>query len=198
MAVMQMLRSNLFAYQENQVGPQQEQALASIIQRRLTREPLAYILGRKEFYGISLLVTPSVLIPRPETEQLVEQALFQALMTRESADLVIADVGTGSGAIAINLAIHLPAARIYAIDQFDSALDVAAYNRSIISDPAVRLVSRFDPVERVATDLRILTNLDFGTVRGLDVRLDRRFGNWLNGTIAYAYQDGRSTGWPCR
>jgi hypothetical protein len=76
----------------------------------------------------------------------------------------------------------------------DMVLDVAAYNRNIISDPAVRLVSRYDPVERVATDLRMLTNLDFGTVRGLDVRLDRRFGNWLNGTIAYAYQDGRGTG----
>ena len=76
----------------------------------------------------------------------------------------------------------------------DMVLDVAAYNRNIVSDPAARLVSLYDPVTRAAKDLRIVTNLDYGTVRGLDVRLDRRFGSWLNGTIGYAYQHARSTG----
>ena len=73
-------------------------------------------------------------------------------------------------------------------------LDVAAYNRNIVSDPAARLVSLYDPVTRAAKDLRIVTNLDYGTVRGLDVRLDRRFGSWLNGTIGYAYQHARTPG----
>jgi release factor glutamine methyltransferase len=94
----------------------------------LERTPLAYILGYREFYGINVMVTPSVLIPRPETEGIVEHTLFMALMGMETRELVIADVGTGSGAIAVNLAIHLPAARIYAVDVSEPALDVAAYN----------------------------------------------------------------------
>ena len=128
MNVLRMPRQDLFAQQEMVVSPQQEQALAGIMERRLKREPLAYILQYKEFYGVNLLVNPDVLIPRPETEGLVEHALFMALMGMETPDLVIADVGTGTGAIAINLALHLPAARIYALDNADAVLDVAAYN----------------------------------------------------------------------
>ena len=125
---MRMPRQDLFANQETEVSPQQEQELAEIIGRRRQREPLAYILGYKEFYGINLLVNSDVLIPRPETESMVEHALFMALMGMETAELVIADVGTGTGAIAINLAIHLPAAQIYAMDLTDEVLDVASYN----------------------------------------------------------------------
>ena len=125
---MRLSRQDIFSNQESEVAPQQEQELAATVERRLTREPLAYILGVREFYGINLLVNSNVLIPRPETESLVEHALFMALMGMETTELVIADVGTGSGAIAINLAIHLPSARIYAFDSADSALDVAAYN----------------------------------------------------------------------
>ena len=128
MNVLRMPRQDLFAQQEMVVSPQQEQALADIMERRLKREPLAYILQYREFYGVNLLVNPAVLIPRPETEGLVEHALFMALMGMETPDLVIADVGTGTGAIAINLALHLPAARIYALDNADAVLDVAAYN----------------------------------------------------------------------
>jgi outer membrane receptor for ferrienterochelin and colicin len=76
----------------------------------------------------------------------------------------------------------------------DMVLDVAAYNKDIVSDPAARLVSLFDPAQGRDNDFRILTNLDFGNVRGLDVRLDRRFGNYFNGTIAYAYQQAKNTG----
>ena len=128
MNTMRMPRQDLFANQETEVSAQQEQELAEIIERRRKREPLAYILGYKEFYGITLLVNSNVLIPRPETESMVEHALFMALMGMETAELVIADVGTGTGAIAINLAIHLPAAQIYAMDLTDEVLDVASYN----------------------------------------------------------------------
>jgi outer membrane receptor for ferrienterochelin and colicin len=76
----------------------------------------------------------------------------------------------------------------------DMVLDVAAYNKDIVSDPAARLVSLFDPTQGRDNDFRLLTNLDFGNVRGLDVRLDRRFGNFFNGTIAYAYQQAKNTG----
>ena len=128
MNVMRMQRHDLFSQQETEVSPQQEQAVAHILERRLKREPLAYILQYKEFYGVNLLVNPDVLIPRPETECLVEHALFMALMGMETPELVIADVGTGTGAIAINLALHLPAARIHAVDFEDAVLDVTAYN----------------------------------------------------------------------
>ena len=128
MDVMRMPRRAIFAEQESQVSAAQQAALDAIIERRLTREPLAYILNYREFYGVNLLVNPGTLIPRPETETMVEHALFMALMGMESRELVIADIGAGSGAIAVNLAIHLPAARIYATDAYDDALDVAAYN----------------------------------------------------------------------
>lgn len=128
MNVMQMFRHDIFAQQEIEVSSHQQNALTEILDRRQKREPLAYILGHKEFYGVDLLVTPDVLIPRPETETLVEHALFMSLMGMEVSQLVIADVGTGTGAIAINLGIHLPAARIYATDINEKSLMVANYN----------------------------------------------------------------------
>ena len=128
MNVMRMPRQDLFAHQEDEATTQHEQDIQGILDRRRTREPLAYILGYREFYGINLLVNSDVMVPRPETETMVEHALFMALMGMESAQLVIADVGTGAGAIAINLAIHIPAARIYAVDLTDPVLNVASYN----------------------------------------------------------------------
>lgn len=76
----------------------------------------------------------------------------------------------------------------------DMVLDVAAYNKDIVSDPAARLVTLYDPALGRDNDFRILTNLDFGNVRGLDVRLDRRFGNFFNGTVSYSYQQAKNTG----
>mgnify|MGYP003327142378 FL=1 len=128
MNVMRMARQSIFAEQETEVSSQQQETLGALLARRYKREPLAYILGMREFYGINVVLTPAVLIPRPETEGLVEHALFIAMMGMESRELTIADVGTGSGAIAINLAIHLPAAKIFAVDVTDAVLDVAAYN----------------------------------------------------------------------
>ena len=128
MNVMQMPRQGLVAQQEMEVSRQQQEVLNEILGRRRKREPLAYILGHKEFYGVDLLVNSDVLIPRPESETLVEHALFMSLMGMEVAQLVIADVGTGTGAIAINLGIHLPAARIYATDISEKALMVANFN----------------------------------------------------------------------
>ncbi|PKB72333.1 MAG: protein-(glutamine-N5) methyltransferase, release factor-specific [SAR202 cluster bacterium Io17-Chloro-G6] len=128
MNVMRMARQAIFSEQEAEVSEQQQASLDSMLERRFSREPLAYILGQREFYGINVMVTPDVLIPRPETEGLVEHALFMALMGMETTELTIADVGTGSGAIAINLAIHLPAAKIFAVDVADEVLDVASFN----------------------------------------------------------------------
>ncbi|MFQ6029020.1 MAG: peptide chain release factor N(5)-glutamine methyltransferase [Dehalococcoidia bacterium] len=162
MNVMQMPRQELFAEQESEVSAQREQTLAQIMERRLTREPLAYILGYKEFYGVNLLVNSNVLIPRPETESMVEHALFMALMGMETPELVIGDIGTGTGAIAINLALHLPAARIYATDNFDSVLDVAAYNirsHNVADRITLRLGDLLEPLPE-PVDL-IVSNLPY-------------------------------------
>jgi hypothetical protein len=76
----------------------------------------------------------------------------------------------------------------------DMVLDVAAYNKDVIADPAARSVTQFDPATGRDARYNIMTNLDFGSVRGLDVRLDRRFGRFFNGTVAYAYQHATNTG----
>jgi release factor glutamine methyltransferase len=100
--------------------------LFDLIKRRLHGEPVAYILGYKEFFGLTLDVNHSVLIPRPETEMLVEKAIE---FVRQKNVHLIADIGTGCGAIAISLAKHLPECKIYAIDISKDALEVAKANR---------------------------------------------------------------------
>jgi release factor glutamine methyltransferase len=101
----------------------------SLVERRLRREPTAYILGWCGFYGIDLRVDSRVLIPRPETELLVETALaFLERRFGQEQPCSVADVGTGSGAIAIVLALHLPHARIYATDVSSGAIDIARLN----------------------------------------------------------------------
>ena len=96
-----------------------------LIQRRARGEPIAYILGHKEFFGLKFSVNRSVLVPRPETELLVEKAIEIA---RQQNVRLIADIGTGCGAIAISLAKHLPDAKIYAVDISKGALEVATTN----------------------------------------------------------------------
>ena len=76
----------------------------------------------------------------------------------------------------------------------DMVLDLAAYNKDNLASPAGRLVSTYDPTTRTNVDIRQITNADFGNTRGIDLRLDRRFGNLFNGTIAYSFQDARNTG----
>ena len=125
---LQMPRHRIYAHQEEEVSSHQAELLASLIERRLKREPLAYILGYRDFYGVQLAVGPGVMVPRPETELLVEHTLFMALMHMEAGELVIAEPGTGCGAISVNLAIHLPMARIYATEHSGEALAVAQHN----------------------------------------------------------------------
>ena len=126
--LMKVPRHRIYAFQEEEVSDQHQKVLAGLLERRLKREPLAYILGHKEFYGVDLAVAPGAMIPRPETEQMVEQALFLSMLHMEEVDWVIAEPGTGCGAISIALAIHLPMARIYATERSDKAAQVAAYN----------------------------------------------------------------------
>jgi len=111
-------------------------AIRQRVQRRARREPVAYILGRQPFHAIELTVDARVLVPRPETEQLVDRALHH-LAGREAPTVV--DVGTGSGAVALALAKARPDARVIAVDLSPDALDVAAHNRAALALTAVEL-----------------------------------------------------------
>lgn len=115
----------LLAHPEATLNDEQARRYDEWIARRERREPVQYILGEQEFYGLALKVTPDVLIPRPETEHLVEAALTRA--PREQP-VRICDVGTGSGAIAIAIAHHLPLAEVTAVDRSAEALEVAREN----------------------------------------------------------------------
>src|SRR5579872_122612 len=118
-------RAWLFAHGDEPISGEQLAQFESWVARRARHEPVQYILGEQEFYGLAMRVTPDVLIPRPETEHLVEAVL--AHVPRNHA-LEIADVGTGSGAIAVALAHALPLAQITALDISPKALDVAREN----------------------------------------------------------------------
>jgi release factor glutamine methyltransferase len=101
-------------------------AYESLVARRSTREPIAYITGVREFWGLELEVSPAVLIPRPETELIVEATL--ELFPSRLSGIAIIDAGTGSGCLAVALAVERPAARIVATDISEAALDVARRN----------------------------------------------------------------------
>jgi release factor glutamine methyltransferase len=118
-------RVQLYIDLEKELTPQQEEAFRRLLERRLNGEPSAYITGHREFYGLDFRVNPSVLIPRPESELLVENTLAIA---RNHSISIIADIGTGSGAIAISLAVNLPQSKIYATDISAAALEVALSN----------------------------------------------------------------------
>lgn len=117
-------RGWLYAHNRTLISEHEAQQLERLIQRRMAREPVAYITGRREFFGLIFEVSPAVLIPRPETELLVEEALALA----PARQVAIADIGTGSGCIAISLARHLPQAIITAIDISLDALTIARRN----------------------------------------------------------------------
>lgn len=105
--------------------------LAALVRRRAVREPMAYIRGHQEFWGRDFLVSPDVLIPRPETEQLIEEALAwrrQRAAAADDAPPAIVDVGTGSGCLAVTLACEWPDVVIDAVDISGSALGVAREN----------------------------------------------------------------------
>ncbi|MFC1904696.1 peptide chain release factor N(5)-glutamine methyltransferase [Chloroflexota bacterium] len=118
-------RVQLYLDLDQELGPEQEKLFSHLIGRRLGHEPVAYIIGHREFYGLDFYVDQRVLIPRPESEMLVEKALELAQSRTIST---IAEIGTGCGAIAISLALNLPQVKVYATDISASALEVALFN----------------------------------------------------------------------
>lgn len=125
--VLQMPRMQLYLEFERTLGPAELDALRPLVKRRAEGEPLQHITGSTGFYGLTLACTPAALIPRPETEVLVD-LVVEALKDRPPGHLV--DVGTGTGAIALALALALPAWQVSATDVAPAALALARQNQS--------------------------------------------------------------------
>jgi release factor glutamine methyltransferase len=119
-------RSQLHARWSECPDQESAQRYTALVRRRARHEPVAYLVGQRAFYDVDLIVSPAVLIPRPETEHLVEEALRWVAAHPEITQ--VADVGTGSGALAVVLAGRLPRAQIWAVDVSPEALRVAAEN----------------------------------------------------------------------
>ncbi len=161
-------RATLFASPEMVLKPEQETRFRELLARRLDREPAAYITGHREFYGLEFMVDPRVLIPRPETELLVSEALAWCEGLQAPT---IADIGTGSGAVALALAVNLPGAAIYATDVSDSALAVAAANCRVHGVASRVRLLRGDllaplpePVDLIVANLPYVTEAEMGAL----------------------------------
>ena len=128
--ILHIERSFLYAYPEHILTAEQEQHFQALIERRSLGEPVAYLIGHKEFYGLDFLVDKRVLIPRPETELLVEVSLNACRKMLDAGRTpIVVDIGTGSGAIPVTLAVFEPRLRyLYASDISADALDVAYLN----------------------------------------------------------------------
>jgi release factor glutamine methyltransferase len=125
--ILQVERSWLFAHHEHALSAAETDAFTSLINRRMQHEPVAYLVGHKEFYGLDFVVDRRVLIPRPETELLVDSVIDHVTM-REEQPVSVVDVGTGSGAIALAIAANCPNAYLFAIDLSLDALAIAQQN----------------------------------------------------------------------
>lgn len=134
------LRTHLWAYPDQIVDEQAQHIFATLLERRVAGEPIAYLLGYQEFWSLSLKVTPDTLIPRPETEGLVELALKKLPLNLSHR---VVDLGTGSGAIALALATERPDWRIVATDDSDAALAVAQHNAQVFQLNQIDFFSGF-------------------------------------------------------
>lgn len=130
-------RAWLISHGGDPLDPEQTAAFADLFERRWSGEPIAYILGEREFYSLNFKVTPAVLIPRPETELLVDLALARIPANRTCRVL---DLGTGSGAVAVTLALHRQRADVMAVDQSAAALEVARENAQRLGASNLRLI----------------------------------------------------------
>ena len=126
-AFLGMTRLQVALDPEKEVSAMEQQNLEDALHRLKQHEPIQYILGETEFFGLTFKVDENVLIPRPETEELVEWILADA-KNLDQSEIQILDIGTGSGCIAISLAKHLPNAKVAAIDISEGALEIAKKN----------------------------------------------------------------------
>ena len=128
--VLEVERATLYTYPNRQLTPEQEQRFIALVARRARGEPVAYLTGHREFYSLDFLVDNRVLVPRPETEHLVDEALkiIQGML-QVGQQPIVADIGTGSGIIPITLAVQEPRLpHLYGCDISPDALEVARLN----------------------------------------------------------------------
>lgn len=154
-------KEDLLRSPERFLAPSKQQAFASVLNRRIKREPIAYITGHKEFYGRDFLVTRDVLIPRPETEHLIEQILERFA---DDGHWVFADIGTGSGCLALTLALEFPNAKIIATDISEQALTVTKQNAEhhrVSSRIRFAHGDLLEPIRKVGTIDAIVANLPY-------------------------------------
>lgn len=167
--VLDVERTFLFTRPEHALTAAQYRRYESMLKRRAAGVPLAYIIGWRGFYDIELLVTPAVLIPRPETELLLEEALR---LSDDQSDLAFADIGTGSGALAISFARRRPAASVYATDISGDALQIARMNAErngvqiefLQGDLAEPLIKRGLQVDLLLANLPYIASDELGSL----------------------------------
>jgi release factor glutamine methyltransferase len=134
--VLNVRREYLFTWPDEELSVAHTLCFSGLVERRKTGEPVAYLRGKQSFWSLELVVDSNVLIPRPETELLVETAL--ALFANDNSAISIADLGTGSGAIAAALATEKPAWELWAVDKSKAALAVAEKNAELLGLNNVR------------------------------------------------------------
>ncbi len=180
-------QSYLYAWPEHTLEAEALRHYNALLRRRVSGEPLAYITGRREFWSLDLNVNPSTLIPRPETELLVETAL-QHLPPDQTRK--IADLGTGSGAVALAIASERPRCRVVAIDISFEALEVARQNMSRLALSNVKLVQGdwYAPLRRGARFDMIVSNPPY--VASADPHLSQGDPAWEPRVALQAGADG--------
>lgn len=172
-------RAGVYANPHVELSAAQSAALRALTARRLRREPLPYILGEWPFCGLSFRVSPAVMIPRPETETLVDEALAWRRRRREldPRPVAIADVGAGSGCIAVSLAARLPGDRLLALDVSPAALAVARENAerlgvagrvSLVQSDLLSALS--EPVDLIVANLPYIPDAEVSSLQP-EVRL---------------------------
>ena len=204
--ILNVNRAWLIAHAEDILTTEQDAIFEALLQRRLNGEPIAHILGSREFFGLNLKVTADTLIPRPDTETLVEAALEKIPKTAQARVL---DLGTGTGAIALALAKHCPQAHVTAVDFSENALTVARENAENLSTPNVSFVHShwFSALNNQQFDLIVsnppyIAEHDPHLTQG-DVRFEPKSAltsgadglNDIRHIIAHAPQHLRPSGW---
>lgn len=177
-------RTGLYTRFDQPLGPEELAAFRGLIQRRLAGEPVAYLVGEQEFWSLPFFVDSGVLIPRPDSETVIE--VVRDAVDR-SAAVRIADIGTGSGALAITLAREYPQAHVVATDVSQAALDVAARNAArndVASRVELRLGSLCEPIEADPPFDVVVSNLPYvrtGELAGLSPEVKREPRGALDG-----------------
>ena len=162
-------RAYLYAHPERELTPEEEARYDEVLAQRATGMPSQYITGHQEFWGLDFVVSPAVLIPRPETEHLVEAVLELA---RGVPRPKIVDVGTGSGCVALALAHELKDAEVYAVDLSAEALEIARANAARLQlEQRVRFLRvMFSRQQPVPNNAAVIPSEDFSPSRGTSYR----------------------------